>query len=193
MVHDAGNGWLARRACSSPSSPSARRAATTGATRTSRTRATATRRPRRGARRDRRRASGRRRRTATPRGCSSCSTSARASTTGATASPRCSGRRTTPNPRRCGCCSRRRRSQHGRRPWVLPLHASVFDPDDCHECAQILVDANADLTYRKDGLTPLEYAKYREDRPRVVKVLEDAVAAASGGSGGGDGDGEAGR
>ena len=42
-----------------------------------------------------------------------------------------------------------------------PLHASVFDPDDCHECAQILVDANADLTYRKDGLTPLEYAKYR--------------------------------
>ena len=74
-----------------------------------------------------------------------------------------------------------------------PLHASVFDPDDCHECAQILVDANADLTYRKDGLTPLEYAKYREGRPRVVKVLEDAVAAASGGSGGGDGDGEADR
>ena len=69
-----------------------------------------------------------------------------------------------------------------------PLHASVFDPDDCHECAQILVDANADLTYRKDGLTPLEYAKYREGRPRVVKVLEDAVAAASGGGGDGEGD-----
>ena len=107
-------------------------------------------------------------------GCSSCSTSARASTIGATASPRCSGRPTTPNPRRCGCWSARAPIPT----WATTLGslhcASVFDPDDCHECAQILVDAKADLTYRKDGLTPLEYAKYREGRPRVVKVLEDA-------------------
>ena len=70
-----------------------------------------------------------------------------------------------------------------------PLHASVFDPDDRHECAQILVDANADLTYRKDGLTPLEYAKYREGRPGgqgALRMRSPPVAAAAGDSPTGD-------